>query len=228
MSKQIKKKLLSVLLALTCIVGTVPIVNVVADTVGEVVAQTETSEEATEEAVAEMVVIDTNAIPSRMKMVAENDALQLYFDETETDIAVRVKDSGTVLYSNPVNGSQDEQATAFYQKMMKSQLSVTYYNTNVQSSEMNNYSDSIEEGQFEVAYHEDGLTVTYTIGDMAEKMVLPQIISEERFLSFYDQMDSSVQKKVASNYTLLNLETMKEKDKKANLEAYPIINEHPI
>ena len=194
MSKQIKKKLLSVLLALTCIVGTVPIVNVVADTVGEVVAQTETSEEATEEAVAEMVVIDTNAIPSRMKMVAENDALQLYFDETETDIAVRVKDSGTVWYSNPVNGSQDEQATAFYKKMMKSQLSVTYYNTNVQSSEMNNYSDSIEEGQFEVAYHEDGLTVTYTIGDMAEKMVLPQIISEERFLSFYDQMDSSVQK----------------------------------
>lgn len=206
MKKNMKKNIISFLLILACIIG-MPCTNLVDPLIANSIK---------------------NEIPTRMKQVAENEFLELYFDERETDIAVKVKKTNEVWFSNPVDIESDEKATAFYKKLMKSQLSVTYYNESVQSSEMNNYSDSIEEEQFEVEYLEDGLTIIYTLGEMAEKIILPQIISEERFLTFYNQMDQRVQKKVARNYTFLNLDTMKEKDKKTNLDTYPILNEHNI
>ena len=158
---------------------------------------------------------------SKMKLVAETNALELYFNETDTDIAVRVKESGDIWFSNPVGADTDEQASAYYQRLMNAQLSVIYYNEKVQKSEMDNYNDSILDGQFEVEYLSDGVTVTYTLGEMKSKQILPMVISEERYESYFNQMDESAQKKVKRNYTHLVYEELKE-DAKANyLALYP-------
>lgn len=172
--------------------------------------------------------VNDTEILSRMKLITENSYLQLYFDELLTDVAVRVKKTGDVWFSNPVAGEEDVLASDYYKQLMKSQLSVRYFNESVQSSEMDNYSNSILEEQFEITYLNDGLTITYTIGEMADKVILPRVISEIRFLQYLEKMDSAVQKKVLRNYTLLNLETMKEADKKTNLETYKMLKENNI
>lgn len=165
---------------------------------------------------------------AQMKLAAENEYLELYFDEAETKVAVRQKQSNTVWFTNPIDADTDPIAAPYNKQLMKSQFSVSYYNESVQLAEMDNYSDSIMEGQFEVEYKENGLTVTYTLGETGEKLILPQVIDEERFLNYLSQMEEKAQKQVTRNYTLLDLETMKESDKKENLKLYPALSEHRI
>ena len=87
---------------------------------------------------------------NEMILVAENESLELYFDEVETDIAVKEKSTGQVWFSNPVDIENDTVSSGYYQKLLKSQIVLTYINESTQSSRMNNYAASIEEGQFEV------------------------------------------------------------------------------
>lgn len=160
-------------------------------------------------------------IPDRMKLITKTDKLELYFDEERTDIAVRVTDTGDVWFSNPEGAQEDEIASAYHQKRMQSQFSVKYYNENVQAAEMDNFNDSISSGQFEVEYLEDGVRITYTLGETAEKYILPQVINETRFQDYLDRMDKDEAKKTKRVYTYLDAAEMKEDKKKEYLEKYP-------
>ena len=49
--------------------------------------------------------VDANPIADRlmtMEVVAENDKLELYMDKSNTEIGVKVKESGEVWFSNPL------------------------------------------------------------------------------------------------------------------------------
>ena len=164
----------------------------------------------------------------KMKRIAENAALELYFDEAETGVAVRVKESGDIWFSNPPGASEDPAASPYYQRQMKSQFSIQYFNENVQSSEMDNYNDSILDGQFEIAYIEQGVTITYTLGELASKLILPDVISEERMNYFTGLMEERAAKKVIRNYTFLNSAEMSKTDKEEYLKTYPGLELHNI
>lgn len=140
--------------------------------------------------------------PQGMVKVAENDKLILYLDEEETDVAVRDKDSGKVWFSNPQDAEEDNFATPYYQKVLKSQLQVQYYNENVQSSTMDNYNDCIKDKQFTIEYLEDGITITYTLGTVKGSLLLPECISEERMHQFMEKMTEKQKKKLKRNYSL--------------------------
>ncbi len=165
---------------------------------------------------------------SSMTKIAENDSLELFFDEKETDVAVRVKASGDIWFSNPVNADQDKIASAFQQRQLKSQISVRFYNDNVQEATMDNYSDCIDEGNFTVEPSQDGVTVTYTLGEAAKKYLLPDVISVERLDGFAAQLESSQSKKLIRNYTKYELEKVKESDKKDLIAQYPGLENHSI
>ncbi|MCR5055170.1 MAG: hypothetical protein K6A69_10040, partial [Lachnospiraceae bacterium] len=117
---------------------------------------------------------------SSMKKVAENDSLELFFNEEDTSVAVKVKESGDIWFTNPCEADDDPVASAYQKRQLKSQLSVRYFNDNVQEATMDNYSDCVAEGNFLVQSDEHGLTVTYTLGVAAKKYLLPEVISVER------------------------------------------------
>lgn len=163
-----------------------------------------------------------------MKQAAENESLILYVDEEETDIAVYVKETGDVWFSNPLNAEDDAAASDYNKRLLKSQIFLRYYNENVQESSMDNYSDCIREGQFETAYLEDGVAFTYHIGEQDSKLLLPQVISIERLEGFAALMSSSESKKLIRNYTKLDPETMSEAEKKENVQVYPGLEKQGI
>ena len=165
---------------------------------------------------------------SSMKKVAENDYLILYFDEAETTVAVCVKESGDVWFSNPVGSEDDPIASGYQKKQLRSQLSVRYYNENVQEATMDSYSDCVEEGNFETEFSDDGLTVTYTLGEAAKKYLLPEVISVERLEGFAAKLESSQSKKLLRNYTKYEPDQLKESDKKELTEKYPGLEKHSI
>lgn len=163
-----------------------------------------------------------------MKLVSENSFLELYINEEDTLIGVKIKKSGDIWFTNPINGDEDPLATPYNKELMKSHFSLKYYNESVQSSEMNNFSDSIKNGQFEINYLNDGVTITYSLGDGVSKLILPTVISEERYLYYYDQMDDKARKQVKRNYSFLSLDTIKASDKEENLKTYPGLEKQNI
>ena len=86
--------------------------------------------------------------PKGMDKVAENEYLTLYLNDKDTSLAVVDNATGKVWYTNPQD--EDPFASAFYQRLLKSQLQILYYNENVQSSTMDNYNDSIQDEQFTI------------------------------------------------------------------------------
>lgn len=140
--------------------------------------------------------------PEGMVKVAESDELILYLDEEETDVAVRDKSTGKLWFSNPQDANEDTFATAYYQKVLKSQLQIQYYNENVQSSTMDNYNDCIKDKQFSIEYLDNGITITYTLGAAKGSLLLPDAISEKRMQQFMANMTDKQKKKLHRNYTL--------------------------
>lgn len=178
--------------------------------------------------VGEAQAQDTEAIPEEMKLVASNSALELYLDEASTAVAVKVKESGDIWFSNPPAAGEDTIASTYHQNLMRSQIALRYYNASVQASEMDNYNDSVLEEQFEIAYGEDGVSITYVLGEQGDKFILPQVIREERFLQYVDQMDEKVAKITKRAYNYMNLSEMRESKKAEALEQYPQLTEYNI
>ncbi len=143
--------------------------------------------------------------PQGMKEVAGNGQLTLYLNEEDASVAVMDNATGKWWYTNPPGAESDGIATPYYKELMKSQLQIQYFNENVQSATMDSYNDSVIEEQFEITYLEDGVTITYTMGKLAESLMLPEAISQERFLLYTEQMDASAQKKFTRNYILVDV-----------------------
>lgn len=176
----------------------------------------EESQEKQEEALNEMI------------LVAENESLELYFDEVETDIAIKEKSTGQVWFSNPVDIENDTVSSGYYQKLLKSQIVLTYINESTQSSTMNNYTASIEEGQFEVEKLEDGIKITYMIGEGSAFILLPEAIDKERMEGFLETMSDSQKKKINRNYILYDPAQMTEKELDEISAQYPAVKEKSL
>ncbi len=165
---------------------------------------------------------------SAMKKIGDNDYLELYFDEVDTKIAVRDKRSGALWFSNPVNEEEDLVSSTYYQKILKSQLYLTYIDKDTKISTMNNYTSSIENGQFEIEYLEDGVKITYFIADEALSIRLPEAVSVERMEGFLSLMPEDQQKKVKRNYTLYSVESLEADKKDELLDKYPTLKNEDL
>ncbi len=163
-----------------------------------------------------------------MKQAAENESLILYLDEENTDIAVYVKETGDVWFSNPIGAEKDAIASDYYVRQMKSQIALRYFNESVQESSMDNYSDAAMNGQFSINYQEDGVTITYEMGEQGTGLLLPEVMSAERMKEFTKKMEDKAAKKFLRNYTFISLNDMRESEQAENLEKYPGLESHDI
>lgn len=116
-----------------------------------------------------------------MEPAMENDALRLYMNRSTAEMAVYVKESGQIWYSNPPE-PQAEQLSPYLAGKLMSQVSLTYLTSNGQTQEYDSYNDSVRHGQFEIEYADEQVKVTYRFGD-PEKGIdfLPVKLSKQRF-----------------------------------------------
>lgn len=165
---------------------------------------------------------DKSALQS-MKMVAENDYLALYINEETTEAAVKDKKTGQVWYTNPPDRADDPIAAAINKDKLNSQITVVYYTPTSQVRQMNNYTDCIKYGQFEIKPVENGVRIDYRIGREEKIYILPRIISKERMEEkILKNLDEKTGKSLVSKYRLISLEKAKtEKQKQSILEQFP-------
>ena len=122
----------------------------------------------------------------------------------------------------------DTVASGYHKDLMRSQFSIRYFNQSAQSSEMDNYADSIANGQFEITYNSDGVSIFYRLGELADKYILPQVISEERYLQFTEKMEKNPKKKTDRAYNYLDSANMRDEDRENYLELYPTFADHNL
>ncbi len=167
-------------------------------------------------------------VPEGMELIASNDVLELYLDRELAGFAIKGKATGEIWYTNPPDFDEDPLASNYYKGMMKSQVSIRYYNESVQASKMDSYNDAVAEGQFSVEEIENGARITYNLGDLADKYVLPQVISVERYEYYTGLMNEKDARSTGRNYLYLDKDELKGDQRAEYLETYPILEEHPV
>jgi len=140
-----------------------------------------------------------DAVPANMELVAQNEHLSLYIDRATTEIAVVQLSSGRVWYSNPQGWNKLEtQARGTAKEQLGAQFLITYDRSDRRNREINNYTDSILHGLFEIKEIEDGIRIEYTLGRRwKDEDYLPVVIAKTRL---EDRIMTSVSSKEANEF----------------------------
>ena len=122
----------------------------------------------------------TEGVPG-MRLVADNAELSLYYSPDTTEVAVKDKRQGQIWYSNPADRNEDKLASPFEKEALSSQLTVLFRDSVGTLDTFTNFERSISAKQFTAESIENGIRITYTIGDMSLGIeALPKYISKAR------------------------------------------------
>ena len=157
-------------------------------------------------------------------LVMENERLLFEMDPASTQFTVTDKQSGKVWYSNPQGRDADTVARGVNKEALSSTLNVTY-TTSGGEVELNNFTYSIQNQNFEVIQGEDGsIRVNYSIGKIEKKYVVPIAITKERYDEITGKMSKKNKKQVSGNYSLYEPDKLDKKDNKEEIIArYPSV-----
>ena len=157
-------------------------------------------------------------------LVMENDRLLFEMDPATTQFTVTDKQSGKVWYSNPQGRDADTVARGVNKEALSSTLNVTY-TTSGGEVELNNFTYSIQNQNFEVVQGEDGsIRVNYSIGKIEKKYIVPIAITKERYDEITGKMSKKNKKQVSGNYSLYEPDKLDKKDNKEEIIArYPSV-----
>lgn len=137
------------------------------------------------------------SIAEGMEMAAENEFLILYANASTTEIAVQDKRSGAIWYSNPQDREDDSIATGYNKAKLNVQVEISYLDSAGNSLKYDNYTHSVQNGQFVLEKVKDGLNIDYTLGEAKSDIdAIPKYISEERFQTLIlDKLEDEGEKK---------------------------------
>jgi len=147
-------------------------------------------------------LVDSEVNVEAMVLVAENDTLKLYFSEETTEIAVYDKRSSMIYYSNPTNRDSDTIANPQNKDLLASQVFVDFFDSNRKLSSLANYASSIKPKQYTIDGIEQGIRITYTIGDLqVETGIMPKFITAERLQEkVISKLEGDLAKEVKKQY----------------------------
>ncbi|RAP76870.1 hypothetical protein DL346_12150 [Paenibacillus montanisoli] len=142
-----------------------------------------------------------DAVPG-MQLAAQSDALGLYFSPETTEIAVLNRSSGKVWRSNPIDMGSDAKASPFEKDRLAAQVTINYRDSIGTLGSITNFTDSIKREQFKAEGIENGIRITYTIGDTSLGIdALPKLISKKRMEEkIYSKLDEATAKYVSNRY----------------------------
>lgn len=124
------------------------------------------------------------------RLVTESDKLAMYINDETTDVAILDKRTGHITFAVPPGAEEDAVANKVNKDYLRSHVIVNYYNAARTEGIYDSYSMSVEKEQFTLEAIENGVRVTYEMGDFSNSMgTVPQYMSEEKFAELTAQMN---------------------------------------
>ncbi|MCL1998201.1 MAG: DUF5696 domain-containing protein [Turicibacter sp.] len=149
----------------------------------------------------------------------QNEFLRLDFLTETAEIVVTELATGNVWRSSPEGAAENTEATAVERFRMMSLFILEYENQQGANWLYETYRFSVQNGNFEHAFVDDGLEIYFTVGDIPESFFIPEAIYEERMHYFLDQMSRADMMQVMNAYRPFNLENLRAGDNRAELVA---------
>ncbi len=115
-----------------------------------------------------------------MKLIIEKNGVQLYVDKTSGEVAYVNKNTGEKLFTNPydIATSTGNDATKYE---VLSQIIVKFTDSEGQEKTFTSFEEASLRGQIVVENIKNGVRVEYTIGRDQSKILVPRLISMDRF-----------------------------------------------
>ena len=166
---------------------------------------------------------------TKASLTMESDRLLFEMDPETTQFTVTDKQNGKVWYSNPPERDKDQVARGVNKETLSSTLNVTY-TTSGGEVELNNFTYSIQNQNYQINRGEDGsIRVDYAIGKIEKKYIVPYAMTVERYEQFTGQMSKKNKKQVSSNYSLYEPDKLNKKENKDEIIArYPSVTEQAL
>lgn len=122
------------------------------------------------------------------KPMWENHGYQLWVDEVTGEVATVKTSTGEILFTNPWNaqsasfqfGSTKKTTSLAIKQQLLSQIVVNYIDNDTDKT-FYSCLDAATKDQISVEYISNGIRVEYSIGDEETRMLVPKLISKERF-----------------------------------------------
>lgn len=155
-------------------------------------------------------------------IVIENDYLLLKFFPSTAQISLTDKRSGKEWHSNPPGAMDDEIAIGSMMERLNSQVIINYGQITGVSTELNNFSLSILNSNYDWEVLEDGVKVRFTIGRVEREYIIPSALPESRFKEYTALMDAEQTRALNNYYRRIDINNLRATDDRAELlEKYP-------
>lgn len=117
-----------------------------------------------------------------MTLKLEKDGYQLWSDELSGEVACVDVASGQILFTNPWDIATSQGTSASVKEQVLSQIVVRYTDTQSgNSKDFYSFSEAGYRGQIKVKNIKGGIRVEYTIGREETRMLVPRMISKDRY-----------------------------------------------
>lgn len=217
------------MLGLTCgvLFAETPLENVNNSKLGNSVSEKQTGEPAE----IKFDYESEDAMLADMKAVAENNRFILYYSGTTMAVAVREKSNGRIYTSNPFNSAKDSACVGNTEKLLESQVTISYIDVNErqQKLEMYSSSDCAELGQFAYTEYENGVAFSVVLGKQSEGKLVPAAMTEEFFNKVVGRLEGRPARRMKVFYERYSLEDdVSQSEKKSIISRYPGIKDGAV
>lgn len=238
---KITKKIISALLAVLMLCGTLTVFSVnVAAAEEETTTASAVTEVMDEEAIIEHYTTTVYATPEEkletMELMTTKGNYQIYADTLSGEVAVKDLTSGQILFTNPYDLGATNAVESVKMELM-SQI-VVRYTDNGRPKEYFSFEYAAARGQIKVKNIKNGIRVEYTIGREEARRLVPRMIEQSRFetliklplLEYYDGDENNFYyKQFMSYYQLKGLEfCTSDRLKQDLLSVYPVVKDMNI
>ncbi len=162
------------------------------------------------------------------KLTLSNGNMEMAIDTTTTHFTVTDKTTGQS-YSSVPSGDFSIYSDEIGQRI-KSEVSLTYYDSDSKTLVMTSNGDSVEKEMFTVKYKDNTVRVYYNFGETAE-LLAPEVLPKEVFekkICDKSILNSSQARRIKRYYTLYSSDDEPSEELKAMLELYPALKKQPL
>ncbi len=156
------------------------------------------------------------------ELLLENDKLELHMNPNTTEIKVVNKADKSVWYSTNENRMEDDG---------RALLHLEYVSNGGVTNQMNSFESAVESGQYSIEIVDQTVVVKYSIGDFTSQVLIPEILTAERYNELYSRFtDVFDQAKFRNFYTLFDVSQMQSDDVyvQDTLKKYPVLKENVL
>lgn len=159
----------------------------------------------------------------------ENESLKCELVGDTTTFKLTKKDTNEVWYSNPIDIDKHGAQKGKFRDILSSTLLVQYTNKTDNKVDIDNFSKSIKNKNYNIKKVSDTeLVVDYSVGDVEKIYICPPAATETRMNEFFSKMTDSLQKSLKRQYKVYDYKKLKDKERKDALILFPDLEKDPV